>query len=59
MNYPEGTVLFAGPDDEQSVMDAKEYIEKHSIEKSTVRLVRMSVELENGSKAKIIALIVK
>lgn len=54
-----GTVIFAGPDDAQSIEEARVFVAEKGIEKESVKLMRFEVELENELKAKIIALVVK
>lgn len=57
--YEPGTVLFAAPDDGQSVEDAKKFIADKNIDKSLIKLVRYTSILENGKEVKIIAVVVK
>lgn len=38
--YPSGMQLFAAPDDELSVAEAKEYLKANGYDASTVRLVK-------------------
>lgn len=57
--YESGTFLFAGTNDDLSIEQAKEYIEKNNIDKSLIKLIRYTVTLENGESEKIIAVIIK
>lgn len=57
--YESGTFLFAGPNDDLSIEQAKEYIEKNNIDRNLIKLIRYTVTLENGESEKIIAVVVK
>jgi len=39
MDFPSGTILFAGPDDGDGVAAAREYIARHGLTKETVALL--------------------
>lgn len=58
-DYKPGTVLFSGPDDDESIAEAKQYCADNMLTKDDVKLVRMTVHLEQDVSAKIIAVIKK
>lgn len=57
--YESGTFIFSGPDDEQSIIDAKQYVADNKIDKNMVKLIRHTVFFENGESEKMIAIVVK
>lgn len=57
--YESGTFLFVGPDDDQSIIEAKKYITDKNIDKSLIKLIRYTVILETGESEKIIAVVVR
>lgn len=44
-NYPSMTVLFAGPNDEEVIQEAKEYCFKNGLTKEDCRIVRTEKQI--------------
>lgn len=57
--FEPGTIIFSGPDDEQTIAEAKQWRIDQDIDPNLVRLTRMDFELENGRTEKMIVIIVK
>jgi hypothetical protein len=57
--YPKGTILFSGPDDDESIEQAKQFCLDNMLSKDDVRIVKMTIFLEKDVSSKIIAVILK
>lgn len=57
--YPKGMILFSGPDDDESVEQAKQFCLDNMLSKDDVRIVKMTIFLEKDVSSKIIAVILK
>ena len=57
--YKSGTVIFSGPDDEETIEQAKQFCIDNMLSKDEVRIVKMTIFLEKDVSSKIIAIIIK